>query len=60
VSCEKQLLPLLAVQITVFPSSGICIGLAYQHVAADGRLGLRFAALETPSPSNLYLVSTGG
>lgn len=37
VSCEKQLLPLLAVQITVFPSSGICIGLAYQHVAADGR-----------------------
>ena len=37
VSCEKQLLPLLAVQITVFPNSGISIGLAYHHVAADGR-----------------------
>lgn len=37
VSCEEQLLPMLAVQITVFPNSGICIGLAYHHVAADGR-----------------------
>lgn len=37
VSGEKHLFPLLAVQITVFPSSGICIGVAYQHVVADGR-----------------------
>lgn len=37
VSCEKQLIPLLSVQATVFPNSGICIGLAYNHVAADGR-----------------------
>ncbi|XP_052208229.1 malonyl-coenzyme:anthocyanin 5-O-glucoside-6'''-O-malonyltransferase-like [Diospyros lotus] len=28
---------LLAVQITVFPVSGVCIGFALRHVAADGR-----------------------
>ncbi|GFQ05539.1 coumaroyl-coa:anthocyanidin 3-o-glucoside-6''-o-coumaroyltransferase 2 [Phtheirospermum japonicum] len=32
---EKQ--PLLAVQITVFPESGICMGFALRHVAADWR-----------------------
>ncbi|CAB4268061.1 unnamed protein product [Prunus armeniaca] len=30
-------LPLSSVQITVFPNCGICIGLAYHHVVADGR-----------------------
>ncbi|XP_040993703.1 anthocyanin 5-aromatic acyltransferase-like [Juglans microcarpa x Juglans regia] len=34
---EERLLPLLAVQITVFPSSGFCIGLAYHQVVADER-----------------------
>lgn len=29
--------PLLAVQITVFPEAGVCMGLALRHVAADGR-----------------------
>lgn len=33
---EKEL-PLLAIQITVFPNAGICIGLAFHHVVADGR-----------------------
>jgi hypothetical protein len=37
VSGEKQLVPLLAVQITVFPNCGICIGLTYRYVSADGR-----------------------
>ncbi|BBG96340.1 HXXXD-type acyl-transferase family protein [Prunus dulcis] len=30
-------LPLSSVQITVFPNCGICIGLTYHHVVADGR-----------------------
>lgn len=30
-------IPLLAVKVTIFPHMGICIGLAYHHVAADGR-----------------------
>ncbi|KAK6240240.1 hypothetical protein QUC31_005709 [Theobroma cacao] len=34
---ENEALPLLAVKVTVFPNSGLCIGLAYHHVAADGR-----------------------
>ncbi|GMN61204.1 hypothetical protein TIFTF001_030286 [Ficus carica] len=29
--------PLLALQVTVFPNSGICIGVRFNHVAADGR-----------------------
>ena len=36
-SGEKQLLPLLAVQVTVFPNAGICIGLTHHNVACDGR-----------------------
>ncbi|XVF22972.1 hypothetical protein REPUB_Repub12eG0217100 [Reevesia pubescens] len=34
---ENQAVPLLAVKVIVFPNSGLCIGLAYHHVAADGR-----------------------
>ncbi|XP_058208957.1 phenolic glucoside malonyltransferase 1-like [Rhododendron vialii] len=29
--------PILAVQVTVFPQCGICIGFSFRHVAADGR-----------------------
>ncbi|EXB94475.1 Malonyl-coenzyme A:anthocyanin 3-O-glucoside-6''-O-malonyltransferase [Morus notabilis] len=29
--------PVLALQITVFPNSGICIGVRFSHVVADGR-----------------------
>ncbi|GMN61206.1 hypothetical protein TIFTF001_030285 [Ficus carica] len=29
--------PLLALQVTVFPNSGICLGVRFLHVAADGR-----------------------
>uniref|UniRef100_A0A2N9IJ83 Anthocyanin acyltransferase n=1 Tax=Fagus sylvatica TaxID=28930 RepID=A0A2N9IJ83_FAGSY len=36
-SGEKHLIPLLAVQVTVFPNAGICIGLTHHHVAGDGR-----------------------
>ncbi|GAV64706.1 Transferase domain-containing protein, partial [Cephalotus follicularis] len=32
-----RVLPLLAVQVTVFPFSGVCIGVEFSHVAADGR-----------------------
>ncbi|GAA0148666.1 hypothetical protein LIER_08046 [Lithospermum erythrorhizon] len=28
--------PVLAVQVTVFPGTGFCIGIEYQHLAADG------------------------
>ncbi|GAV85812.1 Transferase domain-containing protein [Cephalotus follicularis] len=31
-----RVLPLLAVQVTVFPFSGVCIGVEFSHVAADG------------------------
>ncbi|GKU98791.1 hypothetical protein SLEP1_g11741 [Rubroshorea leprosula] len=36
---EKQGMgiPLLAAQVTIFPNSGLCIGLAFHHVVADGR-----------------------
>lgn len=35
---ETTLLPpLFAVKVTVFAKSGLCIGLAYHHVVADGR-----------------------
>ncbi|XVF73642.1 hypothetical protein PTKIN_Ptkin12aG0218600 [Pterospermum kingtungense] len=34
--CYTQL-HLLAVKVTLFPNFGLCIGLAYHHVAADGR-----------------------
>ncbi|KAJ6692125.1 hypothetical protein OIU79_013975 [Salix purpurea] len=39
VAADKQVevVPLLAVQVTVFADCGICIGLAYHHVVADGR-----------------------
>ncbi|EEF49158.1 malonyl-coenzyme A:anthocyanin 3-O-glucoside-6''-O-malonyltransferase [Ricinus communis] len=33
----QALIPLLAVKITIFSNMGICVGLAYHHVAADGR-----------------------
>ncbi|KAI4319827.1 hypothetical protein MLD38_033380 [Melastoma candidum] len=29
--------PMMAIQITVFPNSGICIGVEFLHVAADGK-----------------------
>ncbi|TKY63209.1 Anthocyanin 5-aromatic acyltransferase [Spatholobus suberectus] len=33
----KEEFPLLAIQVTLFPNVGICIGLAFHHVVADGR-----------------------
>ncbi|XP_022727070.1 coumaroyl-CoA:anthocyanidin 3-O-glucoside-6''-O-coumaroyltransferase 1-like [Durio zibethinus] len=34
---KTRVVPLLALQVTVFPNSGICIGATFCHVAADGR-----------------------
>ena len=36
-SCRGKEFPLLAIQVTTFPNVGICIGLAFHHVVADGR-----------------------
>lgn len=36
-SNEARLAPLLAIQVTLFPNSGICIAAIFAHVAADGR-----------------------
>ncbi|KAK9284530.1 hypothetical protein L1049_023705 [Liquidambar formosana] len=38
VSTETQVesIPLLALQVTVFPNSGICIGITFSHIVADG------------------------
>ncbi|CAJ1782352.1 unnamed protein product [Sphenostylis stenocarpa] len=33
----KEEFPLIAIQLTLFPNVGICIGLAFHHVVADGR-----------------------
>lgn len=34
---NTRVLPLMSMQVTVFPNSGICIGVTFCHVAADGR-----------------------
>lgn len=34
---ETHVVPTMAIQVTVFPNSGISIGIAFNHVAADGR-----------------------
>ncbi|OMP07275.1 Transferase [Corchorus olitorius] len=34
---NKRVVPLLSLQVTVFPNSGICIGATFCHVAGDGR-----------------------
>ncbi|KDP43457.1 hypothetical protein JCGZ_16744 [Jatropha curcas] len=36
-SSEPVLIHLFAVKVTIFSQMGFCLGLAYQHVAADGR-----------------------
>ncbi|KAL9670650.1 hypothetical protein QQ045_008206 [Rhodiola kirilowii] len=33
---------LFGIQVTVFPNSGICIGIAYKHVLSDGRSIMQF------------------
>ncbi|XVE66365.1 hypothetical protein DITRI_Ditri08aG0074800 [Diplodiscus trichospermus] len=34
---NKRFVPLLALQVTLFPDMGICIGATFNHVASDGR-----------------------
>ncbi|XP_027343047.1 anthocyanin 5-aromatic acyltransferase-like [Abrus precatorius] len=36
-ACEGNEFPLLAIQVTLFPRVGICIGITFHHVVADGR-----------------------
>ncbi|XP_068638398.1 phenolic glucoside malonyltransferase 1-like [Aristolochia californica] len=38
----KRQRPLLAIQVTVFPFSGICIGITLDHVVADGSSATNF------------------
>ncbi|XP_031277404.1 coumaroyl-CoA:anthocyanidin 3-O-glucoside-6''-O-coumaroyltransferase 1-like [Pistacia vera] len=33
----EQVAPIMALQITIFPNSGISLGITFNHVAADGR-----------------------
>ncbi|KAK8521200.1 hypothetical protein V6N13_077315 [Hibiscus sabdariffa] len=35
-------LPIMAIKVTVFPNVGVCIGLAHNHVAADGSAFMHF------------------
>ncbi|KAE8733857.1 HXXXD-type acyl-transferase family protein, putative isoform 1 [Hibiscus syriacus] len=37
-----RVLPIMAVKVTVFPNVGVCIGLAHNHVAADGSSFMHF------------------
>ncbi|KAF9588954.1 hypothetical protein IFM89_017633 [Coptis chinensis] len=39
---NPKLIPLLNLQITLFPDSGICIGITYNHMAMDGRSANHF------------------
>ncbi|KAK8322292.1 hypothetical protein V6Z11_A12G161200 [Gossypium hirsutum] len=34
--------PIMAVKVTVFPNTGVCIGMAHNHVAADGSAFMHF------------------
>ncbi|OMP07558.1 Transferase [Corchorus olitorius] len=37
-----RVFPILAIQVTVFPNSGVCIGTTYNHVAGDGKSFMHF------------------
>ncbi|KAF6163246.1 hypothetical protein GIB67_025110 [Kingdonia uniflora] len=39
---SKTVLPALALQVTIFPNSGICIGININHVVADGKSSNHF------------------
>ncbi|PIA39784.1 hypothetical protein AQUCO_02600328v1 [Aquilegia coerulea] len=34
---DGKLIPLLALQVTLFPNKGICLGITFDHAALDGR-----------------------
>ncbi|KAL5719401.1 hypothetical protein ACHQM5_012182 [Ranunculus cassubicifolius] len=36
-TANNKCLPIMAIQVTVFPNQGICIGITYSHSAADGK-----------------------
>ncbi|MBA0772711.1 hypothetical protein Gotri_008044 [Gossypium trilobum] len=35
-------MPIMAIKVTVFPNTGVCIGMAHNHVAADGSAFMHF------------------
>lgn len=37
IAAKNEVLPLFAVQVTVFPNLGLCLGFAYHHLVCDGR-----------------------
>ncbi|KAK9284510.1 hypothetical protein L1049_023684 [Liquidambar formosana] len=37
IDTDVEQIPLLALQVTIFPNSGICIGVTFSHVVADGK-----------------------
>ncbi|PIA33123.1 hypothetical protein AQUCO_04200110v1 [Aquilegia coerulea] len=39
---NEKLVPLLALQVTLFPGKGICIGITINHVVSDGRTSIHF------------------
>ncbi|KAF6163901.1 hypothetical protein GIB67_024756 [Kingdonia uniflora] len=39
---SETVLPLLALQVTIFPNSGICIGITISHAVADGKSSNHF------------------
>ncbi|KAL4290673.1 hypothetical protein GQ457_14G022960 [Hibiscus cannabinus] len=39
----QKLKPLMAIQATVFPGTGIALGVTFNHVVADGRTFIHFA-----------------
>ncbi|XP_077245944.1 malonyl-coenzyme:anthocyanin 5-O-glucoside-6'''-O-malonyltransferase-like [Tasmannia lanceolata] len=39
---DPENMPLLALQVTIFPNSGICIGMSLHHVGADGCSSIHF------------------
>ncbi|KAM0945068.1 putative anthocyanin 6''-O-malonyltransferase [Dioscorea sansibarensis] len=42
ISCELIGGPLMAIQVTVFPNQGLCLGISIKHVACDGTSSMNF------------------
>ncbi|KAF9601661.1 hypothetical protein IFM89_021183 [Coptis chinensis] len=41
-SNDNKLAPVLALQVTLFPNNGVCIGVTYNHAVADGGIVIQF------------------
>ncbi|OMO98901.1 Transferase [Corchorus olitorius] len=47
-----RVLPVLAIQVTVFPDSGVCIGSTYNHIVGDGKSFMHFMSCWAASLNN--------